>query len=113
MKKTILILMVWITSVLSMYAEDITIQEEAFWQEIGTRSLTIYPITDDEVTLLFEETQQSVSIQITDNAGHLYFVSVFSGDTYTISLQGMPQGEYFVSLQKENGEQGELILLKK
>ena len=83
------------------------------WQEIGTRSLTIYPITDDEVTLLFEETQQNVSIQITDSAGHLYFVSVFSGDAYTISLQGMPQREYCVSLQKESGEQGELILLKK
>ena len=113
MKKIILTLTVWMTSVVFIYAEDITIQEETFWQEIGTRSLTIYPITDDEVTLLFEETQQNVSIQITDSAGHLYFVSVFSGDAYTISLKGMPQREYCVSLQKESGEQGELILLKK
>ena len=73
MKKIILTLTVWMTSVVFIYAEDITIQEETFWQEIGTRSLTIYPITDDEVTLLFEETQQNVSICFCIFRGCLYY----------------------------------------
>ena len=112
MKKLILTLTVGMASVLSAWAEDITIQEETFWQETNPRSLIVYPITDNEANLLFEETQQEVLIQVTDSMGNLYFITTFSGDTCTISLQGMPQGEYHVSLQKENGQQGSMVLLK-
>lgn len=112
MRRIILTATAWMFFALSVWAEDITIKEETFWQETNPRSFIVYPITEDQVNLLFEETQQQVSIQVTDSTGHLYFITTFSGDAYTISLQGMPQGEYHVSLQKENGQHGNLVLLK-
>lgn len=52
-------------------------------------------------------------IILTATAWMFFALSVWAeDDAYTISLQGMPQGEYYVSLQKENGQHGNLVLLK-